>query len=63
MKTGIIMASIVAGAILIAAAAMIYFSPFQTCVRATTGLLPYANGPAYSVREAQELCAARRISN
>ena len=34
MSKGIVMAAIVAGAILLAAAATIYFSPYQTCVRA-----------------------------
>jgi hypothetical protein len=34
MGKGIVMAAIIAGAILVAGAAMVYFSPYQSCVRA-----------------------------
>ncbi len=64
MTRAIVMASIIGAAILLAAGAMIYFSPFQTCVRATAGTLEFGDhGPRYSLQDAQQVCAVRRISN
>jgi len=60
MKKGIVMAVIIAGAILLAAAAMIYFSPFQTCVRATLRQLDY-DDPALELQTAQQSCAGVRF--
>lgn len=56
------MAAIIAGAILLAAAAMIYFSPFQTCVRAGVAELQY-DDRALELRTVQQFCATRQISN
>jgi hypothetical protein len=55
MTRGIVMASIVAAAILLAAPAMIYFSAYQTCVRAWQGQV--------GTRNAQIGCAHSVISN
>lgn len=54
------MASIVACAILIAAAAMIYFSPYRTCVRATVAQdrASGIDGP-FETTSAQKICARR----
>ena len=43
MKVWLLAAAIIGGAILLSTAAMIYFSPFQTCVRSAESSLEYDN--------------------
>jgi hypothetical protein len=56
----IVAAGIVATAILIAAAAMIYFSPYQTCVRIATGSKQYTDSVPLTERGAQIVCYRAR---
>lgn len=57
MNKGIAVAAvIIAGAILLAAAAMIYFSPYQTCVRAAVSQME-SDDPDLELQTAQQVCA------
>lgn len=66
-RTVLIGAAIVAVAILLAAAAMIYFSPYQTCVRDAVGMrtgdTTYVSGTAqwvtYTQKSAEIVCSRR----
>jgi hypothetical protein len=60
MGKTIVASTIIAAAILLSAAAMIYFSPFQTCVRANVGRPYYGDhGPIVNKVEAETACSRR----
>ena len=61
MSDNVKIALIASVALLIAVGAWIYFSPFQTCVRATTGAPTYAgDNSVFDRASAQRICAHGR---
>lgn len=60
MTKGIVMALIIGAAILAAVGAMIWFSPYQTCVRDMTGYRGTTNGQPLSAQSAERFCATHR---